>query len=225
MSPNSSKTWERMLQKVADQLTADGSASVNAAKGIMQAESQRLSSFYSNQQTFHEAIASYIRRSVGVAIDQPISDNVPKILRSMWMQTTQRLREKVQSKILSNEISDFATQAAASQEKMKYLVYVSVMITGCFLLMSLVSLARKYYVYRKTSKAEREVLKLANERDAERKREEAETRRDLRTIASNQSGNQLTRMLGNSARQDGIIRIQMHTPSQGGAHLIRPLLH
>ncbi len=136
-SLSSTSLWSRMLRQVADQLTADGDASVAAARSVLKEESARLHSDYSPLQPFRQAIATFLEKSTGISPGLNSSVILPTAVNVILSQVTQRLRDRIRTALSTARWEKREQDEDDEQARMLRFVGVGMLVTGLYCLVSL----------------------------------------------------------------------------------------
>ena len=136
-SLSSTSIWSRTLRQVADQLAADGDASVAAARSILKEESARLHSDYSPLQPFRQAIATFLEKSTGISPGLNSSVILPTAVNIILSQVVQRLRDRTRAVLSTNRWEKREQDEDDEQARMLRFVGVGMLVTGLYCLVSL----------------------------------------------------------------------------------------
>ena len=152
-SLTSTSIWTRMLRQVADEITADGDASVAAARTILEEESVRLDTGYSPVQPFRQAIANFLRKSTGIPAELNSSLIIPTSVNVLWEHVTVRLRDKIEAALVSARW--YARVEEVEEDKLLTLKFVGagMLVTALYCIVSLTLCLRRIWKKSQSSRA------------------------------------------------------------------------
>jgi hypothetical protein len=129
--------WDIMLNKIDEQFAAEGEMVIQTVREVLEQDSPALQIVYSDEQSLREALESNLAKAVDRDLGAEETEVVTSTTLVLWLQATQRLRDRVNSKILKSILAKDAKVNVRSQAYALKVVYFAMLVNCFYLALSL----------------------------------------------------------------------------------------